>query len=437
MRFTLLRAFALACATGLAGLALPIAIAPARAAPPVEAFGDLPRAEFARLSPDGKHLAVIRPYDGREKVEIIDLSKPDSTPVVVGMEGGLAGDVLWKSDDRAIAIFHATLRGKWYKKYLSDFSRALSLTLSTRREMLLMWDAPRFMTTRNEGTITDMVEGDPDHVYMSQFDLWDHEYMLDLYLVDLASGSAALKLHGGANTIGFITDGHGGVLGSIEQDSNLTDHIRMGGKETFSYAVKGGAQFGLEGLMEGPEAKFAMQMPTPFGTEGLYAWDGKSQFGPALFENPTYDLSGVIGDERNGWIVGVTYTDDTLHAKYFDPALQRIQDSLELAYPGQSVSILSKDDAGASFVIATQGPRNPPVLSLFTRTDHQVKIIEEAYPDLKPSDLGEVKPYPYKAPDGLDIHAYLTLPPGRDPHNLPTVIFPHGGPEARDSMAFD
>jgi dipeptidyl aminopeptidase/acylaminoacyl peptidase len=66
-----------------------------------------------------------------------------------------------------------------------------------------------------------------------------------------------------------------------------------------------------------------------------------------------------------------------------------------------------------------------------------VKIVEEAYDSLKPSDLGDVKPYPYKARDGRDIHAYLTLPPGRDPHNLPTVIFPHGGPEARDSMDFD
>jgi dipeptidyl aminopeptidase/acylaminoacyl peptidase len=79
---------------------------------------------------------------------------------------------------------------------------------------------------------------------------------------------------------------------------------------------------------------------------------------------------------------------------------------------------------------------NPPVLSLFTTDNHQVNEIEEAY-DLKPSDLSEVRAYPYRAQDGLDIHAYLTLPRGRDPHNLPLVVFPHGGPEARDDMGFD
>src|SRR6202044_3167904 len=81
------------------------------------------------------------------------------------------------------------------------------------------------------------------------------------------------------------------------------------------------------------------------------------------------------------------------------------------------------------------GPKNPPVLSLYTPSNHQVNTIQEAYPDIKTADLGDVKPYPYQSRDGLTIHAYLTLPPGKTPHNLPTVIFPHGGPEARDSMA--
>lgn len=29
------------------------------------------------------------------------------------------------------------------------------------------------------------------------------------------------------------------------------------------------------------------------------------------------------------------------------------------------------------------------------------------------------------------------MPPGKTPKNLPTVILPHGGPDARDSLHFD
>src|SRR5690606_20955857 len=38
--------------------------------------------------------------------------------------------------------------------------------------------------------------------------------------------------------------------------------------------------------------------------------------------------------------------------------------------------------------------------------------------------------------DGASIPAYLTLPPGKD-KALPTVILPHGGPEARDYLGYD
>ena len=48
-----------------------------------------------------------------------------------------------------------------------------------------------------------------------------------------------------------------------------------------------------------------------------------------------------------------------------------------------------------------------------------------------------LKRYPYVARDGLAISAYLTLPPDRAPKNLPLIVMPHGGPDARDDMGFD
>jgi dipeptidyl aminopeptidase/acylaminoacyl peptidase len=42
----------------------------------------------------------------------------------------------------------------------------------------------------------------------------------------------------------------------------------------------------------------------------------------------------------------------------------------------------------------------------------------------------------WKAADGLDLHGVLSLPPGRPAKNLPLVVMPHGGPEARDFPVF-
>ncbi len=44
------------------------------AAPPVEAFGDLPAIAHVHLSPDGKHFAAVEPVDGRPVVMVYDVN---------------------------------------------------------------------------------------------------------------------------------------------------------------------------------------------------------------------------------------------------------------------------------------------------------------------------------------------------------------------------
>jgi dipeptidyl aminopeptidase/acylaminoacyl peptidase len=46
-------------------------------------------------------------------------------------------------------------------------------------------------------------------------------------------------------------------------------------------------------------------------------------------------------------------------------------------------------------------------------------------------------PVTYRARDGLEIPAYLTLPVGRPAKNLACIVNPHGGPWARDSWVFN
>ena len=57
---------------------------------------------------------------------------------------------------------------------------------------------------------------------------------------------------------------------------------------------------------------------------------------------------------------------------------------------------------------------------------------------LKGKVLAATRPVSYQARDGLIIHGYLTLPPGRTPKGLPLVIMPHGGPfGVRDNGDYD
>jgi dipeptidyl aminopeptidase/acylaminoacyl peptidase len=136
-------------------------------------------------------------------------------------------------------------------------------------------------------------------------------------------------------------------------------------------------------------------------------------------------------------VLGVTYIDDRVQHVYFDAERQRMQGALERTFPGRTVTISTCDTAVSICVVATSGPKRPPEYFLLdVRTMHTTPL-GSSYPQLAEADLGDMRPYGFTARDGLTIPAYLTLPPGRGAKNLPLVVMPHGGPDARDYMAFD
>jgi len=65
-------------------------------------------------------------------------------------------------------------------------------------------------------------------------------------------------------------------------------------------------------------------------------------------------------------------------------------------------------------------------------------IIFLEFPDVDETVYSGKKKISYKARDGLTIEGYLTLPVGyKEGDKLPTIVFPHGGPMARDYAGFD
>jgi dipeptidyl aminopeptidase/acylaminoacyl peptidase len=82
-------------------------------------------------------------------------------------------------------------------------------------------------------------------------------------------------------------------------------------------------------------------------------------------------------------------------------------------------------------------PTEGPAYALVDRATLRANWISIAYDDVKAADISPVQPVSYKAKDGLALTGYLTLPAAKPAKNLPLIVFPHGGPAARDEPAFD
>jgi len=67
--------------------------AAAAAPPPVEAFGSLPAFSSARLSPDGKHLAVVQPHNKESAIAIYDVADLSKPPHMVAVPDAVAAGI--------------------------------------------------------------------------------------------------------------------------------------------------------------------------------------------------------------------------------------------------------------------------------------------------------------------------------------------------------
>lgn len=436
------------------------------APPPIEAFGGLPALSDAQLSPDGKHLAIIGPVGGRDAVTVFTLDAPNTKPMRAGFPDADAMGIRWANNNRLICIFKANVK-RIGSPIIDQYVRAISVAMDGGNAVILMKDAPFYgdeagTADTNTANIVDQDPADPNHVYTIAMESnrqmageksggnpfesdenWHSEqfvnedYYLHLFKVDVATGDTEVITHGNTHTIEFVTDGRGHVLGRIDRTQDLKDHYMVGDKEVATFDATAGNALDIEGVAPDGNSLTASGYGTS-NTRGLYLYQfGSTELGAPLFHDSTYDMDEARKDEWTGRLGSVTWKDDRLESKYFDPAIERVKERVERALVGQSVQILSRDANGANFVVAAEGPRNPSTFYLFNAAAGQLSIVGSAYPGITSADLGEERAYVYKSKDGTEIHAYLTLPPGKPSKNLPVVVFPHGGPADRDYIQFD
>lgn len=116
----------------------------------------------------------------------------------------------------------------------------------------------------------------------------------------------------------------------------------------------------------------------------------------------------------------------------------RLSKALETSFPGRFAYFTSFSRNGRYGLVHVYGDRSPTEFYLFDRETMQADFLIGAQDWIDPDDMAEMRPIRVQAHDGLDLHGYLTLPPGHGEKNLPMIVVPHGGPHGyRDSWGFD
>lgn len=181
----------------------------------------------------------------------------------------------------------------------------------------------------------------------------------------------------------------------------------------------------------------AIAFSTRSGTNAAYKLDLKTmQVGEKLFDAGAYDMSNLYLDKEQTRVLGYGFTDTRYRTVWIDEGRKKIQVQLEANFPGKLVRIVSLSRDEKVLLFKVESPSAPGAYYVFEAGQPLTRLALEN-PTLGTRALAPVKTVAYKARDGMDLTAVLTLPAGVDAKNLPVIVMPHGGPAARDDESWD
>ncbi len=433
-------------------------LAAGQAPPPVSAFAALPEMSFVRLSPNGQRVAWANDPGGSPVVVVFDLGAGKELKRLAPPNARVR-DLDWADDkiliisvSRSLTQAATTVAEKRY-----EFERFLAINVEaagSEATSLLMEHPARESVTG--AYLESLHPPKPGTVIMSTWNFSgtayqqelgsrlsggrkDSGYQLSLFEVDTTNGKGRLLESGSPYTDDWVLDGAGRGFARSEfnpETRQFSVLINDDNSWKTILSAQMDYEFELAGVAADGQSVLAI---SPRGTDKFKVWSLPKTGGePVVFyEHPEHDVTSVIRDRFTGAPVGFAIggPEPTIH--WIDPKLAAIQKAVAKAFPDRVTRVFDRSQDYKRIVAFVEGASSPPVYYLIDFTRGTADIIGEAYPALADAALGEQQVTSYKSRDGIEVPAYLTTPPGREAKNLPLVVFPHGGPYARDDTGFD
>jgi len=157
-----------------------------------------------------------------------------------------------------------------------------------------------------------------------------------------------------------------------------------------------------------------------------------------IASSPKVDIDNVERSANGQRVIGYTLAEETRETIYFDPEYKALHASLSRAIPKLPlINFLGASQDGGKILLLASADNDPGRYFVFDKTAKRLNEVMLVRPELEKRTLAEVNPVTVTSTDGTPMPAYLTLPVGKDPKNLPAIVLPHGGPSSRDEWGFD
>jgi dipeptidyl aminopeptidase/acylaminoacyl peptidase len=385
-------------------------------------FGN-PERTFPALSPDGKRLAWLAPDTNNVlQVWVKTVGKDDDKIITADKKRGIR-QYFWAKDNRKLLYLQDSDGDENFHAYGVDLDSG-----NVR-------DYTPFQGVRAQ--VTDLNPDFPNEVLV-ELNLRNRA-LFDVYRLNLKNGALELDTQNPGDVAGWGADAQFRVRSAhvATPEGGTEIRVRADQQSPWKTFLKVGPEEILDelGFTKDGQSLYLMSSigrDTTAVVEKSLA-DGKEK---VLAVSDEVDAGNVVIHPRRYVVEAVSFSPGRTRWQVVDPAVKEDFDGLAKLNDGDFV-IVNRTEADDIWLVGYTSDRAPGRFYRWDRKAKQGTFLFTSQPKLDGLRLAEVKPVVISTRDGLKMNSYLTLPVGIAPKNLPLVLFPHGGPWARDQWRFD
>ncbi len=391
---------------------------------PLENFFRNPERTNYMISPYGKYISFLAPYEDRLNVHLYERENPGTLSRLT--------QVL----DRSIEAYGWA--GESHIWYLRDFGgdenhHLFSVDVASGVEKDL---------TPHEGVkvvLMDQRTENESEVLISMNRR--NPALFDVYSVNIATGEVEMRAENPGNVLDWTCDHKGKVRLALKSDGANTEVLYREKEED-----------AFESIMSHDFRTSFTSLFFTFDNQNIYALSnvGRDKSAVVIYDprkkeeieevyaHPLVDVARLrMSRKRKCLTVAYSLVDKT-EPHYFDDFTRELTEKIAKDDPSMQFYLVSNSEEEDYYIVRSFSDRNLGTYYLFDVAKDKLEKLAEISPWLDDAQMAEMQPISYEARDGLRIQGYLTLPVDyQEGQKLATVIHPHGGPWFRDEWGFN
>tara|TARA_A100001391_G_scaffold114330_2_gene77214 strand:+ start:32140 stop:34095 length:1956 start_codon:yes stop_codon:yes gene_type:complete len=393
-------------------------------------FGNPTRAG-GKISPDGKWVSWMAPYEGVLNVWMAPSDDPDNPRRMTSATERPIPAYFWSPDSTSLLYVQDKAGDENFLLYQVDIE-------SGEDRCLTPFENTRAQVVGSSDTIRDTIL-----VGINNRDPRFH----DVHKLNLKTGELELVYENNAY-LGFESDDSLTLRWAIAQNA-------AGGNDMFEIvdgvvAEEPRESIGMDDALTTSTAGYTTDGSVLYwidsrgrDTAALYAEDTATGTRTLIAEHDKADVGGTMRDTKTGVVQAwsATYLRTEHHA--IDPAIGKALDWLRERLKGD-FGVQSRTDDDRKWLVWND-PLTAPIRSYLY--DRDAETLTEFYvtrPELEGAPLQPMHALEIPSRDGLTLPSFLTLPPACDEDGdgvpsapVPMVLLVHGGPWARDGYGYN